>query len=212
MIHAGDKPYPCDICEKAFFQSIQLANHKRVHTGKKPYSCNICEKTFSSSNALAYHKRVHTGEKPYSCNICQKSFSSRSNLSYHVKTSAHLKRKEGKNIDSSSHENSFIDCGDTIKVEDIKDEIDEEGGVNDPLSYNCEEFKEEVKEEESVDDSLSVQEREISESDNICTEIKEEGIDDDPLCVQEINIFGYEENNTVGDFIDIVEHKIEIYN
>ena len=61
-----------------------------------------------------------------SCNICQKSFTQRSNLSSHCKSSAHLKRKEKKNSDSSSHENVFIDCGETIKVEDIKDEINEE--------------------------------------------------------------------------------------
>jgi hypothetical protein len=35
-------------------------------------------------------------------------------------------------------------------------------------------------------------------------------IDDDPLLVQEIHNSGDEENNTVGDDIDIVQHKIEI--
>ena len=35
---------------------------------------------------------------------------------------------------------------------------------------------------------------------------------DDPLLVQEINNSGDEENNTVVDYIDIVQHKIEIDN
>ena len=47
---------------------------------------------------------------------------------------------------------------------------------------------------------------------NIVTEVKEEGVGDDPLCVQKIHNSGDEEKNTVSDDIDIVEHKIKIYN
>ena len=84
---------------------------------------------------------------------------------------------------------SLFDCGESIKVEDIKEEI---------------------KEEESVDDPLSIQEWERrSKSDFIVTELKEEGIGDVPLCVQEIQNSRDEENNKVVDDIDIAEHKIE---
>ena len=71
-------------------------------------------------------------------------------LSCHCKTSAHLKRNEKKtNSDSSSHENSFIDSGKTIKVK-------------------------EMNEEESDEDSLSIQEgNRRSENDNYFTEVKE---------------------------------------
>ena len=72
-------------------------------------------------------------------------------------------------------------------------------------------IKEEVKEEESVEDPLSIQGGERRyENDNICREVKEEEIDDDALFVQEIHNSGDEENNTVANEIDIVEHKIEI--
>jgi hypothetical protein len=47
-----------------------------------------------------------------------------------------------------------------------------------------------------------------SENDNICTGVKEEGIDDDTLFVQELHNSGDKENNTVGDDIDIIQHKI----
>ena len=72
----------------------------------------------------------------------------------------------------------------------------------------------EIKEDqESFDDTLSNQEdRTESESQNIVTELKEEVIDDATLLVQKIYNFGDEENNTVVDEIDIVEHKIEIDN
>ena len=142
-----------------------------------------------------------------------------SNLSQHCKSSAHLKIKERKKKGLSFNENTFVDCGENIKLEDIKGEINEGESVEDPLSIHqeaknsniCEDMKEEIKEEESVDDPLSILEGERrSDNDNICTGIKEEGIDGDTLPVQEIHNSGDEENNTVVDDVDIVEHKIEI--
>jgi hypothetical protein len=134
--------------------------------------------------------------------------------------------------------NTFGDCAEIIKIEDIKGEINEEESDEDPLSIHqeemndeesvkdplsihketensniCEDIKEEIKEEESFDDPLSIQEwKSRSENDNICTEVKEEVIDGDTLFVQEIHNSGDEENNTVVDEIDIVENKIEIDN
>ena len=132
-----------------------------------------------------------------------------------------MKRQESLNTDSNSNLRNDIHSDEAIKVEDIKDEINEEESVDDPLSIHqetensniCEDIKEEVKQKESVDDPLSIREGERrSENDNIYTGVKEEGIVDDNLCVQEIHNSGDEENNTVVDDIDIVEHKIEIYN
>ena len=132
---------------------------------------------------------MHTGEKPYSCDVCQKSFAYSSGLYAHNKTVAHIERMKSKNINISPTQSNFIDCGETVKVEDIKEEMNEE---------------------ESVDDPLSIEGQTNSDvSENIVTEVKE-GIDDDALFVQEIHNSGDEENNTVANEIDIVEHKIEI--
>ena len=70
-----------------------------------------------------------------------------------------------------------------------------------------------MNEEESVDDPLTIQEgKQRNENDNIFSEVKEEVIDEDNLFFQEIHYSGDEENNTVVNDIDIVEHKIEIDN
>ena len=125
-----------------------------MHTGEKPYACGICKKALSSNSDLTKHIRVHTGEKPYSCDICQKYYADSSELSQHNKTAAHRERIKSKNI--SLAQSSFVDCGEYIKEEDIKNEII---GVenDDPLT---------------IDDSLSIHQE--TENINICEDIKEE--------------------------------------
>ena len=174
----------CIICKKRIPEPLF-----NVHQCTKSYDCNICEKTFTERKVLAYHKRTHKEEKPYSCDVCQKSYSHSSSLTNHNKTASHIERTKSKNTNIPITQSSFIDCGESIKEEDIKGE---------------------VKEEESVDDPLTIQKEKASdESENIITEVKEEGIRDDPLCVQGLNNSGDVENNTVVDEIDILQHKIE---
>ena len=83
------------------------------------------------------------------------------------------------NIEPSFYKSTFVDYGKTIKIEDIKEEINEVESVDDPRSIHqeakssniCEDIK--VKEEESVDNPLYIQEgNRRSENDDIFTEVK----------------------------------------
>ena len=57
-----------------------------------------------------------------------------STLSNHNKSKAHIERMKSKNTNTHLAQSSFVDCGGTIKFEDIKEEVNEEGRENDPLS------------------------------------------------------------------------------
>ena len=123
--HSNEKPFACDTCEKKFSRQSALNKHQRIHSGAKPYECDVCSKTFSDGSNLIHHKKIHTGEKPYKCDICHKSYSHCSLLSRHNKTPAHIKRKESKINDPI-----FV-CVEIIKFKNNKER---EVIVDDPIS------------------------------------------------------------------------------
>ncbi|GFR76195.1 protein odd-skipped-related 2 [Elysia marginata] len=48
--HTDERPYPCDICGKAY-----------IHSKEKPFKCEICGKGFCQSRTLAVHRASHSG-------------------------------------------------------------------------------------------------------------------------------------------------------
>ena len=103
---------------------------------------------------------------------------------------------KSKNTNIPLTQSSFVDCGKSIKEEDIKEEINEERSVGDPLSIHqdtessniFEDIKEEIIKEENVPEGF-----------------KEEESVEDPLSIHQRQD---EEKNTFLNEIDIVEHKI----
>ena len=46
----------------------KFKSHMKIHAGEKPYQCNHCDKAFSLLSNLKKHMIIHSGENLYQCN------------------------------------------------------------------------------------------------------------------------------------------------
>ena len=120
-----DKRFPCEACGRAFRLKGDLNRHMMIHTGIRPYKCDYCDKTFIQKSNLTQHKKSHTGGAPYECDIRKKTFSSSGGLAQHKIIHSDNLMKESEETDPT-----YGDCGETIKVESMKEEIKEVGSVD----------------------------------------------------------------------------------
>ncbi|ERK09485.1 putative insecticidal toxin protein [Pantoea sp. AS-PWVM4] len=71
-VHAGDKPYICEMegCDSRFFSMSDLCHHKHTHAETGEFNCTKCVKKFKTSRTLAAHNRYIHGmnEKRRPCN------------------------------------------------------------------------------------------------------------------------------------------------
>ena len=44
-----------NLCKKEFNEIGPLTKHKQIHSGEKPYRCELCEKAFSASYTCINH-------------------------------------------------------------------------------------------------------------------------------------------------------------
>jgi len=67
------REYRCDQCDKVLPKAGSLKLHKRTHTQEKPYPCNICNKAYACSSNLDEHKLKHN-PKSFECDSCHALF------------------------------------------------------------------------------------------------------------------------------------------
>ena len=85
-VHTGDKPYPCDMCNKKFGAITDLRDHKKRNHEEKVLKCQQCEKSFSCNRLLKSHIKHKHGDKLFNCEYCGYSCVSKQSLNEHLNT------------------------------------------------------------------------------------------------------------------------------
>ena len=98
LIHTGERPYECDICQARFNQTTHLRSHKKnchdifwIFLQVSEKICPYCGKQFQSPFATRRHILIHTNEKPYKCEICGTGFVQKVHLKSHLERKHKLK-------------------------------------------------------------------------------------------------------------------------
>ena len=60
---SSNRRFQCSTCGQWFRDKYNLSHHAIVHTGEKPYKCPICERAFSRINLRRQHIEMEHGEE-----------------------------------------------------------------------------------------------------------------------------------------------------
>merc|ERR1712025_1077525 len=65
------RPFKCQLCNKAYLREALLEQHMRSHKGIKPFVCNECGLQFTVKSNWQRHVAEHSGNRNYECPHCQ---------------------------------------------------------------------------------------------------------------------------------------------
>lgn len=74
--HCEEEKFDCGICNRKFFNQVNLEMHLKVHNNGKKFSCTQCKKTFLTNEALQEHvnSKCADSKKLYECQYCGRRF------------------------------------------------------------------------------------------------------------------------------------------
>ena len=143
----GQETYACDVCQKTFQTSTELAVHEdRVHT-QGYYPCDHCSQDFRTTRFRSLHiLRVHKDAVNvfHKCDDCGRSFSSKRGLHHHVMLT-HV-QSEAKSTASSTLVCST--CG--KKLSNIYT-LSKHEERHQPPKYKCEQCEKVFKDKDSLE-------------------------------------------------------------
>ncbi|XP_019869173.1 zinc finger protein 239 [Aethina tumida] len=96
-VHAKEKNFKCELCERTFAMLGNLNVHKKSHSRVKTHICSFCGKGFFSANSLSLHEKIHANKRAYKCALCSKAFNTFSDL-YKHKLCVHSDPSKWKNV------------------------------------------------------------------------------------------------------------------
>ncbi|CAL8121450.1 unnamed protein product [Orchesella dallaii] len=81
------RSYKCAECSLSFYTKPKLKWHIRfVHRRERPFPCNICGRAFQTPSNRDRHINTHLRENQYKCEICGKVLNSFVSLTSHLNT------------------------------------------------------------------------------------------------------------------------------
>lgn len=91
-IHSSERNFKCDICNKAFKNTKQLKNHRRIHRSAEQmptHNCTKCNLRFTNTRSLKKHVERHhneNGREEYKCDECGRISISKDGHKLHILT------------------------------------------------------------------------------------------------------------------------------